>query len=323
MYFPTTRVLTVLELLQSHRMISGPELAERLEVNIRTVRRYITMLQDLGIPVETERGRYGAYRLRPGFKLPPLMFTEEETLAVTLGLLAARKLGLAVAAPSVEGALAKIERVLPAALRERVQAVQKTLVFDLTPPENVPASEVVSTLCTAAQEQKRVDLSYQAWGAEVTERGVDLYGLVYRSGFWYAVGYCHLRDSVRVFRLDRVVSAKQGHESYERPPDFDCLGYVVRSLAMVPDTWLVDVLLKTTLEEAQHLVPPATATLEQALDGVTFRCYTGNLDWAAYLLAGLRCQFVIREPQELHDALRSLAERIAALAESPADVSST
>jgi predicted DNA-binding transcriptional regulator YafY len=319
MYFPTTRVLTVLELLQSHRMMSGPELAERLEVNIRTVRRYITMLQDLGIPVETDRGRYGAYRLRPGFKLPPLMFTEEETLAVTLGLLAARKLGLAVAAPAVEGALAKIERVLPAALRERVQAVQKTLVFDLTPPTIVPASEVVSTLCTAAQEQRRVDLSYQAWGSEVTERAVDLYGLVYRSGFWYAVGYCHLREDVRVFRLDRVISAKQGHESYTRPPDFDCLGYVVRSLAMVPDTWLVDVLLKTTLEEAQHMVPPATATLEQAPDGIAFRCYTGNLDWAAYLLAGLRCQFVIREPPELHDAMRSLAERIAALAESPAD----
>ncbi len=314
MYFPTTRVLTVLELLQSHRAMSGPELAGRLEVNIRTVRRYITMLQDLGIPVETERGRYGAYRLRPGFKLPPLMFTEEETLAVTLGLLAARKLGLAVAAPAVEGALAKIERVLPATLRERVQAVQKTLVFDLTPPAIVPASEVVSTLCTAAQEQRRVELSYQAWGSEVTARAVDIYGLVYRSGFWYAVGYCHLRDDVRVFRLDRVISAQQRHESYERPSDFDCLGYVIRSLAMMPDTWLIDVLLKTTLEEAQHMLPPAMATLEQAPDGIVFRCFTGNLDWAAYLLAGLHCPFKIRQPQELHDALRSLAERIAMLA---------
>jgi predicted DNA-binding transcriptional regulator YafY len=317
MYFPTTRVLTVLELLQSHRAMSGPELAERLEVNIRTVRRYITMLQDLGIPVETERGRYGSYRLRPGFKLPPLMFTEEETLAVTLGLLAARKLGLAVAAPAVEGALAKIERVLPATLRERVQAVQKTLVFDLTAPTNVPASEVVSTLCTAAQEQRRVELRYQAWGSEVTERAVDLYGLVYRSGFWYAVGYCNLREDVRVFRLDRVISAKQSNERYKRPSDFDCLGYVVRSLAMMPDTWLVDVLLKTNLEEAQHMVPPGTATLEQVPDGIVFRCYTGNLDWAAYLLAGLHCPITIREPIALHDALRSLAERIAALSEMP------
>src|SRR5579864_5540803 len=143
MYHPTTRVLTVLELLQSHRQMSGPRLAERLEVDIRSVRRYITMLQELGIPIEAERGRYGTYRLRPGFKLPPLMFTEDEALALTLGLLAAKRLGLAVAAPAVEGALAKIERVLPATIRERVQAVQETLVLDFTPPAIRPTSVVV------------------------------------------------------------------------------------------------------------------------------------------------------------------------------------
>ncbi len=87
MYHPTTRVLTVLELLQSRQQLSGAELASRLEVDRRTVRRYVTMLQDLGIPVEGERGRHGGYRLRPGFKLPPLMFTEDEALALTLGLL--------------------------------------------------------------------------------------------------------------------------------------------------------------------------------------------------------------------------------------------
>ncbi|HJZ49553.1 MAG TPA: HTH domain-containing protein, partial [Roseiflexaceae bacterium] len=120
MYHPTTRVLTVLELLQAHESISGPQLAARLEVNIRTVRHYITLLQDLGIPIEAERGRQGGYRLRPGFKLPPLMFTEDEALALTLGLLAARRMGLAAAAPAVEGALAKVERVMPATLRARM-----------------------------------------------------------------------------------------------------------------------------------------------------------------------------------------------------------
>src|SRR5437588_13133646 len=123
MYFPTTRVLTVLELLQSHQRLSGPDIAERLEVNPRTVRRYITMLQDLGIPVEAERGRYGTYRLRPGFKLPPLMFTEEEALALTLGLLGGHKTGLAVAGPAVEVEVAKVERVLLTALGDRVTVV--------------------------------------------------------------------------------------------------------------------------------------------------------------------------------------------------------
>ncbi len=314
MYFPTTRVLTVLELLQSHQQMSGPELAERLEVNARTVRRYITMLQDLGIPVEAERGRYGTYRLRPGFKLPPLMFTEEEALALTLGLLAARKLGLAVAAPAVEGALAKIERVLPHTLRQRVQAVQDTLVFDFNLPTAAPSSEVVSRLCAAVQEGRQVELCYQAWQAETSRRVVELYGLVCRSGFWYAVGYCHLRQDLRVFRLDRVVSAEICPGTYTRPGDFDCLGYVTRSIAMMPARWLVDVLLQTTLEEARRMVPPALATLEQAPEGVVLRCYVDHLDWIAHFLAGLNCPLNIRQPAELRQSLKSLAEKIHTLA---------
>src|SRR5438128_1459359 len=120
-YRPTARVLAVLELLQAHGRMTGPELARRLEVEVRTIRNYVETLQDLGIPVEADRGRYGAYRLRPGFKLPPLIFTEEEALALTLSLLAARESGLAAGTPAVEGALAKIERVLPAATRARLR----------------------------------------------------------------------------------------------------------------------------------------------------------------------------------------------------------
>src|SRR5438105_5393902 len=129
MYHPTTRVLTALELLQSRSRMSGAELADRLEVDRRTVRRYITMLQELGVPVESESGRYGGYRLRPGYKLPPMMFNEEEALALILGLLASRRAGLLDAAPAVEGALAKIDRVLPDRVRDRVQAVRGALAF--------------------------------------------------------------------------------------------------------------------------------------------------------------------------------------------------
>ena len=90
MYHPTTRVLTILELLQAHQQLSGPELARRLEVSTRSVRQYITQLQDLGIPIEASYGCHGGYRLRPGFKLPPLMFNEDEAVALTLGLLLGR-----------------------------------------------------------------------------------------------------------------------------------------------------------------------------------------------------------------------------------------
>lgn len=314
MYFPTTRVLTILELLQSRQQLSGPELAERLEVNTRTVRRYITMLQDLGIPVEAERGRYGAYRLRPGFKLPPLMFTEDEALALTLGLLAARRLGLTATAPAVEGALAKIERVLPLTLRQRVQAIQETLILDFPQTGVTPKSEVLVMLSAAAQQCRRVWLHYLSWQSEETEREVDLYGLVYRGGFWYAVGYCHLRKGLRVFRLDRILYTEMRNETYICPDGFDALGYVMRSIVNVPATWSIEVLLETTLEEARQIVPPVIATLEQAPGGVLMQCSVGHLGWIAHFLAGLECSFLVRNPPELRDELRNLSEKIAQIA---------
>jgi predicted DNA-binding transcriptional regulator YafY len=120
MYHPTSRVLTVLELLQARPYITGPELAARLEMDVRTVRRYITHLQDVGIPVEANIGRYGGYRLRPGFKLPPLIFTEEEATAIMLGLLASSWLEIGQSSHAIEGALAKVSRVLPLKARERL-----------------------------------------------------------------------------------------------------------------------------------------------------------------------------------------------------------
>ncbi len=127
-YSPVTRLLTMLDLLQSRPGVTAAQLAERLGVEPRSVRRYITMLENLDIPVEAVRGHYGSYRLRPGFKLPPLMWTEEEAVAVTLGLQAIRQIGLSQTIPTIEHALAKVERVLPQALREQVQAVQETVV---------------------------------------------------------------------------------------------------------------------------------------------------------------------------------------------------
>ncbi|GER88600.1 transcriptional regulator [Dictyobacter vulcani] len=316
MYFPTTRVLTVLELLQSRQQISGQELAERLEVDPRTVRRYITMLQDLGIPVEGMRGRYGSYRLRPGFKLPPLMFNDDEALALTVGLLVSRKMGLTLATPAVEGALAKIERVMPEALRERIQALQETLVVDITPTGAAPRSDIVITLSEAARQGHGIQMAYRAYEGKETQRQLDPYGLVYRSGYWYVVGYCHLRLELRTFRLDRVVRVEPEVErSFVRPDNFDCLAFVLKAIPSTPATWFVEVLLDTTLEEAQRIVPPALALLEQVEDGVVLKCYVDHLEWMAWILIRLRCTFVVRQPTELRDELLKLAQQITALAE--------
>src|ERR1700738_2397245 len=129
MYHPTSRVLAVLELLQSRPSITGPELAARLEMDVRTVRRYIMHLQDVGIPVESNIGRHGGYRLRPGFKLPPLIFTEGEATALTLGLLASSWLEIGQSSAAIEGALAKVSRVLPLRARERLQALSSGIAL--------------------------------------------------------------------------------------------------------------------------------------------------------------------------------------------------
>src|SRR5512146_3244101 len=151
MYHPTTRVLTVLELLQSHRRMTGTELAHRLEVNIRTLRRYITMLQDLGIPILAERGRYGAYELIAGFKLPPMMFTNEEAAVLAIGLLAAERLGLADIAHAVGSTRAKLERVMPLELKERVRALTETILLDLQAGRVAAPPEIMLTMSRAAQ----------------------------------------------------------------------------------------------------------------------------------------------------------------------------
>lgn len=310
MYHPTTRVLTVLELLQSHHRLSGPELAARLEVNARTARRYITMLQDMGIPIEAERGRYGAYRLRPGFKLPPLMFSDEEALAVTLGLLAARRLGLAVAAPAVEGALAKIERVLPPALRDRLQAVQAALVLDLARSDTSPSSALVVELSQAAQACRRVWMRYQSDRGEETERDFDPYAIVFRQGRWYTVGYCHLRSSLRLFRLDRVLELRSGEASFERPEGFDPAAFVIESLARMPNTWEVEVLLRASLDEAQRRVSPVFGTLEPCEGGVLLRAQGDHLSWMARELVATGLPLSVLRPAALRDELRRLAEAV-------------
>jgi predicted DNA-binding transcriptional regulator YafY len=312
MYHPTTRVLTVLELLQAYGRISGAELARRLEVNARTVRHYITLLQDLGIPVEAERGRHGGYRLRPGFKLPPLMFNEDEALALTLGLLTAQRLGLAATAPAVEGALAKVERVMPAALRARMAAVQETLIISASALYTAPASNHVLTFSVAAQRQQCVAIRYQAWNGDETERTIDPYGVVFYDGRWFVVGYCHLREALRMFRLDRVVSATVCEESFERPDHFDCLQFVVQSLAEVPGAWRVEVVLETTMADARERVPAAMALLEEHEAGVLLRCHAQNLHWIACFLVSLGCRMIVRQPPELCAALQQLSDDIAA-----------
>jgi predicted DNA-binding transcriptional regulator YafY len=314
-YRPTTRLLSMLELLQARGRMDGPELAKRLEVGERTVRRYVAMLKEMGVPVESERGRFGAYALRPGFKLPPMMFTDDEALALALGLLSARRLGLSGAAPAVEGALAKLERVMPEALRERVRVFEETVVPAITSPPSLPAGETVVTVSEAVRERRRVRIRYRSEPSKETEREVDPYAVIHKEGYWYTVGYCHLRRGERLFRLDRVLEAEALPQTFERPPGFDTPERVLESLATTRENrFSVEVLLEASVGEARQQLPLIGTTLQEAPDGAIMRSSTSDLKWMARVLAGLDFPFVVKSPPELREALKRRAAEIADLA---------
>src|SRR5262245_47453110 len=159
---PTARVLATLELLQTRGRVCGSELARRLGVDPRTVRRYVVTLEELGIPITAERGRDGHYMLVSGFKLPPMMFTDDEALALALGLSAARELGLAEAEVAVAGALAKLERVMPEGLKRRVRAIGETVAISLRRASSPGDNQALAALSEAAQRERRVRMRYRS-----------------------------------------------------------------------------------------------------------------------------------------------------------------
>jgi len=310
MYQPTTRLLTVLELLQARGSITGADLADRLEVDRRSIRRYITMLQDLGIPVEGIRGPAGGYRLRPGYKLPPLMFTDGEAVALTLALIAAPRLGLAVDPAAANGALAKIERVLPVAVRARVQAVQSVIAVESEDYGPGAESDIVALLSHSSSLGQRVFLGYRASSGDITERAVDPFGVVNLGRRWYLAGYCHLRRDRRTFRIDRISSAISLDQPFTRPPDADPLQMVLDSIAAIPGAYQVEVLLKTTMSTAVRQIRPGHGRFRELDGGVLFRCQVDDLGGIARFIVGLGYPFEILEPPELKLAVRELAEEL-------------
>jgi predicted DNA-binding transcriptional regulator YafY len=320
MYRPTTRVLAALELLQAHRQLTGKELAERLEVHLRTARRYVEILQDLGIPVEVVRGPHGGYRLRPDFKLPPLMFSDAEAATVVLGLIAARQLGMTALDPAPQSALAKVQRALPGPLADRAGALAAGVC--LAPPVTTPpvAVEVLATVGIAASQGRRVRIAYRSRDGEVTERAVDPYGVVGDTEHWYMLGHCHLRAAQRLFRLDRVAGAALTGETFTPPADFDARRELERALACVPGAWPVAVRLETTAAEARPRLWPLVGTLTDTETGALFEVNASDLDWIARHLAGCGCAFTVLQPPELNDALRRYAGEILARANSASPV---
>jgi predicted DNA-binding transcriptional regulator YafY len=316
MYDPIMRVLTVLEILQARESVGGAELARRLEVSARTVQRYIARLQDLCIPVESTRGVGGAYRLKPGFRLPPMMFTDEEAFALTLGLHALRYLGLAAFAPATEGAAAKLGRVLPDSLRDSASAVEQVVAVEPGPWVISTSAEILIRVCTAIRTRHCVAFRYESHGRVPSDRVVEPNGIVHLDGRWYLVGRCRTREALRTFRLDRVSELKMGDRTFERPAVFDAKAYLQRSMPFVEAGYSVEVWLDLPIDRARSHFALHRMRMEDENGGTVLRCARENLEPLAAMLLMLGCSIVVRQPREMAETFDRLAARAAEAAAS-------
>ena len=313
---PATRILAVLELLQTHGRLSGSDMAARLSLDRRTLRRYIVALEELGIPIMTERGRHGGYALMPGFKLPPMMFNDDEALALGLGLLVIRQLGASANTSAVESAQAKLERIMPDKLKLQMRAIAQTVTIDLSAANAQTASTALEDgsdiviFSTACFRQQRLHVLYCALNGANSEREIDPYGVAFYLGSWYVVGWCHLRQDIRTFRLDRVLRVATLDQHFSAPASFNALVHLRASIAALPRRFSAQILLRTDLTSARAYLLEPMGLLEQTERGVMFYHQADDLAWLARQLAGLPFPFEIAHPAQLRHEVKKLAQRL-------------
>ncbi|MFJ6053474.1 helix-turn-helix transcriptional regulator [Streptomyces sp. NPDC092307] len=321
---PLARVLTLLELLQSGGIRTVSELADRLNVDERTVRRYAQQLVDLDVPVESVRGRYGGYRLAPGFRMPPLMLSDDEALAVLLGLVAGRRSGLTVATDTAsETAAAKIRRVLPERLRRRLEAVLGSLAFTDPPGTAAVAPEpaILLPIADAVHHHRPISIRYTAGDGRRSERTLHPYGVVAHSGKWYMTAADLSTGEDRNFRLDRITAVRTLSGSFEPPPGIDAASRVLTGLAAAPYRHEVTLRIEGTAEQIHTRLPAGIAIVAElpSPDGADpatqgwcrVELRAERLDWLPAVLASMDRPFVIERPEELRGLVAAFAERLA------------
>jgi predicted DNA-binding transcriptional regulator YafY len=307
---PIQRILAALELLQANATITGSELASRIGVERRTVRRYVIELEKLGVPIRATRGRDGGYALMPGYKLPPMMFTNDEALAVAIGLRIAREIGLSDMSPAVAGAQAKLDRVAPSALQKRIGNLGAVVAFELPRPPVIAASAHFALLTTAAAAAQRLVIHYCAVNGAVSIREINPYGVGYSNGAWYAVGYCHSRCELRCFRVDRMQKITAVPRTFARPVDFDLLLFLHSSLAKLPREHKILVHLDTNFATARNYFPAHFGKLSRIANGTQLEVQIDDVHWFARELARLPCKFQIQNSPALEAALSAHAEEL-------------
>jgi predicted DNA-binding transcriptional regulator YafY len=309
MYDPIMRVFTVLEILQARDSVTGAELAERLEVDLRTVQRYIVRLKDLKIPIDSSRGVGGAYRLRPGFRVPPLLLTNEEAFALSLGLRALRQIGLSAFAPATESTLTKLERVLPEKLRESIRTVEDVVAVEPGPWVVSTSVDYLVRAASAIRTGKRIRFGYRSHSGDASRRQIEPYGVVHTDGRWYVIGYCLSRRALRTFRLDRITDLEIRTAGFRRPSEFDAQHYLYEHMPFVQSEYQIDVWIDMPLAEVEQSVAPWRIATEADGRGTRLRCGRDRLEMLAALLLSLGRRIVVHSPVELRKTFRQMARR--------------
>jgi len=295
-----TRLITLIFLLQNQPNQKASELAEKLGVSLRTVHRYFEMLDEMGIPVYSERGPYGGFSLVKGYKMPPLVFTLEEAVAVVLGTGIVEEMWGELYRESALGALAKLENLLPEEqAREVAWARQSLFATGMNRADLKAITPTLEKLRRAIREHRSVEMKYQTNQVpHSTQRGLDPYALVHRWGWWYVIGFCHVHKEVRTFRVDRILEVSLVDTTFV-PSNFDLQQYLKNEMQSQPQ---IKSRLRFEADFANIIAGNHSywETVEIKPDGsveVTFPSPT--LEWAASTALGYGPAVEVLEPPEL------------------------
>jgi len=301
-------MLQLLSLLQTHRHWSGVELAARLEVSDRTLRRDVDRLRELGYPVDAVRGTAGGYQLQAGAVLPPLLLDDEEAVAIAVGLRAAAGGMVAGIEESSVRALGKIVQVMPPRLRRRVDALQSYTVPAVFSGGPTIDPATLSTLAQACRDDERLRFQYTARDAEVTERSVEPHRLVSLGRRWYLVAWDPMRHDWRSFRVDRLSHpVATGQRFRQRDlPGGDAAAFVQRGLSSMAQTHHVSVLIRTTSADVGAVVGRWGTVEPVTNETCRLRMQVDDLSWPMMVLASIGADFEVEAPSELRHRLHSV-----------------
>jgi predicted DNA-binding transcriptional regulator YafY len=310
----SSRTLRLLSLLQTHRYWPGGELAGRLEVSTRTLRRDVDRLRELGYPVEATRGVDGGYQLAAGAALPPLVVDDEEAVALAVGMQAATQGAIAGIEESAVRALTKVVQVMPPRLRRRVDALRAVTVpvtWAGTNPAPAVDPDVLITVAQACRDDERLEFGYTARDRDPAERLVEPHRLVPLGRRWYLVAYDLQRHDWRSFRLDRLTGPRRtGARFLPRTlPTSDAAEFVRAGIRNVTSTHDVEALVRAPAEAVRAQVG-RWATIEEVDErSCLLRLQADDLDWPVFALGGVGAEFEVRSPPELVDRIREWGDR--------------